>query len=65
METRGPKLASKQGISLISIVVLSLSLILAWPALGAGTRGGGQRVAISLAVWVDVAATSVAVAKPD
>ena len=40
-----------------------LSLILAWPVLGAGTRGGGQRVAMSLAVRVDVSATIVAGAK--
>lgn len=42
-----------------------MSLILAWPIMGAGTGGGDRRVAMSLAVRVDVAATMVAGAKPE
>lgn len=45
--------------------IADLSLILAWPIMGAGTGGGDRRVAMSLAVRVDVAATVVAVAKPE
>ena len=50
---------SKRGIALAAAIVGSLSLSLAWPVLGAGQSGRDQRLAISLAVQVDVAATHV------
>jgi hypothetical protein len=36
-----------------------LSFMLAWPVLGAGQSGEDQRVAMSLALHVDVSATTV------
>ena len=65
MRGRGVLAASVRGLSRFSIAALSLSLILAWPIMGAGTGGGDRRVAMSLAVRVDVAATMVAGAKPE
>ena len=65
MHGRGELGVLKRELSWLSSAILSLSLILAWPLLGAGTRGGDQRLAMSLAVRVDVAATMVAGARPE
>ncbi|GHD02150.1 hypothetical protein GCM10019060_37250 [Novosphingobium pokkalii] len=65
MRGRGVLAVSMRELSRLSVTGLSLSLIMAWPIMGAGHGGGGQRVAMSLAVRVDVAATMVAGAMPE
>ena len=59
MRGRGVLSVAMQGSARFSLAVLSLSLILAWPISGAGLGGGGQRVAMSLAVQVEASATYV------
>ena len=39
--------------------VLSLTLLLAWPVMGAGARGGDHRAAMSLAVQVEASTAYV------
>jgi hypothetical protein len=59
MRGRGVLAMSDLGFGLMTTVAGSLSFMLAWPVLGAGQSGEDQRVAMSLALHVDVSATTV------
>ena len=60
MRGRGKSTAMKRVAKRPALIALALSLMLAWPLVGAGPGGGDQRRAFGLSLQVDVAVTKVA-----
>ncbi len=60
MRGRGKTMAMKRVAARPALIALALSLMLAWPLVGAGQGGGDQRRAFGLSLRVDVAVTNVA-----